>query len=166
MLMAIVADQRLRNHGSVLPASWRTLYELTKLNNATFARWIANGTIHPEMERSVVHNYRAQGTGWNDWHTPREYLDAARAVLGEIDLDPASSEAAQFCVRAKRFFVPKQDGLKQPWQGRVWLNPPYSQPLIAQFVSKMVSEWWSGRIAEATTTSATRGEPDINSESP
>jgi hypothetical protein len=26
----------------------------------------------------------------NDWRTPRKFLDAAREVLGEIDLDPAS----------------------------------------------------------------------------
>ena len=29
------------------------------------------------------------------------------------------------------------DGLKQVWRGRVWLNPPYSRPLIEQFVKRM-----------------------------
>jgi hypothetical protein len=28
------------------------------------------------------------GTGENDWHTPARFIEAARAVLGEIDLDP------------------------------------------------------------------------------
>jgi hypothetical protein len=27
-----------------------------------------------------------------------------------------------------------------PWYGRVWLNPPYSQPHIFNFVRKLVSE--------------------------
>ena len=30
-----------------------------------------------------------------------------------------------------------EDGLSKEWCGRVWLNPPYSRPLIEQFVKKM-----------------------------
>ena len=43
-LMAIGADPRIadmetkRAHGLVLPASWRTLYDLTTLDDATFMR--------------------------------------------------------------------------------------------------------------------------------
>ena len=34
-----------------MPNSWGTLYELTKLDNATFARALERGAIHAEMER-------------------------------------------------------------------------------------------------------------------
>lgn len=82
-----------------------------------------------------VHNHRAQGTGENEWYTPIEYVEAARSVLGGIDLDPATSETAQQKIKAGKFFTLADDGLKQEWQGRVWLNPPFAQPHIADFVS-------------------------------
>jgi hypothetical protein len=76
------------------------------------------------------HNHRAQGTGENEWYTPARELEAARAVLGEFDLDPACSHRAQATVRAKKYFTVEDDGLAQDWHGRVWLNPPYEQPHI------------------------------------
>lgn len=56
MLMAIANDERLTNpnHGSLLPANWRTLYELTKLSDDDFEAAIADGTINPECERAVI----------------------------------------------------------------------------------------------------------------
>lgn len=95
------------------------------------------------------HNHRAQGTGENEWYTPAQYLDAAREVLGDIDLDPATSEKAQERVDAARWFTKEDDGLAQSWAGRVWLNPPYSQPLIHQFVAKLVEEIEAGNVSEA-----------------
>ena len=73
----------------------------------------------------------------------------ARSVLGEIDLDPATHEKAQEIVKATQYFTKEDDGLKHDWHGRVWLNPPYAQPLIAQFVSKMCAERQAGRVTAA-----------------
>lgn len=95
------------------------------------------------------HNHRAQGTGENEWYTPEKYLELAREVLGEIDLDPASSIVAQKTVQAKKFFDRTINGLRQEWHGRVWLNPPYSQPLIGEFVEKMVEERCAERVTGA-----------------
>ncbi|HWX36746.1 MAG TPA: MT-A70 family methyltransferase [Steroidobacteraceae bacterium] len=55
-LMAIGRDSRLTNrtHVSVLPNSWGTLYELTKLDDDQFQAKIADGTIRPEMERKDI----------------------------------------------------------------------------------------------------------------
>ena len=90
-----------------------------------------------------------QGTSDIEWYTPDEYLQAARDVLGRIDLDPASSVMAQEKVRADRFFTIEDNGLRQEWHGNVWLNPPYAQPNIALFASKMVAEFKSGRVTAA-----------------
>jgi len=94
-------------------------------------------------------NHRAEGTGENEWYTPLQYVEAARSVLGEIDLDPASSLSAQEKIQAKKFFSKSQDGLMHEWEGRVWLNPPYAQPLIWNFVEKLVLELTESRVTQA-----------------
>lgn len=52
-LMAVAQHPELSNraHGHVLPRSWRTLYELTKLDAPTLTAALAEGRIRPDMER-------------------------------------------------------------------------------------------------------------------
>lgn len=102
-----------------------------------------------EVMREAVHNHRAQGTGENEWYTPQEHIERAREVLGDFDLDPATSELANEAVRAARIFTIEDDGLTKEWGGRVWMNPPYSQPHIAQFMDKLATEYESGNVTEA-----------------
>jgi phage N-6-adenine-methyltransferase len=91
----------------------------------------------------------ARGTGDNDWNTPGQCISAARAVLGEIDLDPASNIEAQTIVQATKFFTKEDDGLKHEWHGRVWLNPPYARGLIGRFVAKLLAELEAGHVTAA-----------------
>lgn len=90
-----------------------------------------------------------QGTGENEWYTPADILDDVRKVLGVIDLDPASSEHAQRTVKASKYFTLADDGLKQPWHGSVFLNPPYAQPHIENFADKMIAEIAACRVKTA-----------------
>lgn len=76
----------------------------------------------------VSHN-----TGESEWYTPKPYIEAARATMGTIDLDPASSDIANKIIQATKYFTSEDDGRKQLWAGNVWMNPPYSQPLISEF---------------------------------
>lgn len=99
-----------------------------------------------------IEGRRPNRTGFtadNEWFTPPEYIALARAVLGGIDLDPASHRVAQKIIQAANYFTPKDDGLSREWSGRVWLNPPYAQPLIGHFVEKLVSEFAFGRVKAA-----------------
>lgn len=61
--------------------------------------------------------------GGKDEHlTPRHVLDA----LGPFDLDPCSPIKRPWDTAAKHYTI-IDDGLTQPWHGRVWCNPPYDR---------------------------------------
>jgi hypothetical protein len=57
------------------------------------------------------------------WLTPPKLINS----LGEFDLDPCCPNNLPWKT-AKEFYSLEngQDGLKLPWVGRIWLNPPYS----------------------------------------
>lgn len=57
----------------------------------------------------------------DDWFTPPHIIEA----LGPFDLDPATSAVRPFDTAAKHYTI-TDDGLSRPWEGFVWLNPPYS----------------------------------------
>lgn len=72
-----------------------------------------------------------------EWYTPSPFVEAAREVMGGIDLDPASHEEANRTVKADRFFSAEDDGLKQRWFGRIFVNPPGG--LVPEFWRKFIS---------------------------
>jgi hypothetical protein len=83
----------------------------------------------------------------DEWYTPSRYVQAAKQVLGGIDLDPASSAIANETVRARRFYTGDDDGLTKSWRGRVWLNPPFR--LAGEFIKKLIAEFDAGRVTAA-----------------
>jgi len=91
------------------------------------------GKAAAEKAVHVSHN-----TGEQQWYTPPAILNVARVAMGGIDLDPASCAKANETVQAKRFYSRKDDGLAQPWAGRVWLNPPYASGVVDAFAQKAV----------------------------
>ena len=103
-----------------------------------------------EVAREAVKNVRGtQGTGNDEWYTPQDLIERARRVLGGFDMDPASNDMAQGKVAAAAYHTAETNGLAHEWNGTVWLNPPYSQPLIMQFIEKLVEEYQSGRCTGA-----------------
>lgn len=82
----------------------------------------------------------------DEWYTPAKYIEAAREVLGNIDLDPASNDFANETVKASVYYTEEMDGLEQEWFGNIWMNPPYSTALLSRFADKLISSNFSQAI--------------------
>ncbi len=88
-------------------------------------------------------------SGQNSWYTPAKFIDSAKTVLIDIDVDPASCEFANRTVKADTFYSAENTGLDKEWCGNVWMNPPYAQPLMTQFAEKLIIEVDAGRTKQA-----------------
>ena len=82
-------------------------------------------------------SYISNNSGDEEWLTPAVYIEAARSVMGSIDLDPASNEIANRTVQATHYFTKEDDGLQQAWCGNIWLNPPYGN--VSPFIEKLIN---------------------------
>lgn len=85
------------------------------------------------------------------WYTPAPYVEAARLVMGSIELDPASDELGNETVKADRYFTKEDDGLSQEWNARTgFLNAPGKQKGSgqAEWLAKAETEYEAGRIKE------------------
>ena len=68
----------------------------------------------------------------DEYYTPLEFVKS----LGEFDTDPCTPVGFRWRT-ANIMYNKEDDGLAQQWYGRVWLNPPYSSPLVTKFMKKM-----------------------------
>ena len=79
------------------------------------------------------------------WYTPSYIVELVVQVLGEIDLDPCADDGKH--ISCKRHYTKEDDGLIREWEGRVFMNPPYSQPGV--WIEKLQAEIKSKRVTEA-----------------
>jgi len=112
-------------------------------------------TVRKLSWRRIIHKllpespHISRSTGDNEWDTPPEFIQSARVVMGNIDVDPASNEEANEIIQADRFYTTEDNGLDKSWNGNIWLNPPYSQPLITEFSKTLVEKYESQEIKQA-----------------
>lgn len=88
-------------------------------------------------------------TGNPDWYTPAYIVEAAREVMGSIDIDPASCAQANKMVKAATFYTKEQDGLKHEWPGNVFINAPFAHPAVQHFAEKLVDSSQRGVTRQA-----------------
>lgn len=74
----------------------------------------------------MVFNRALFSSASGEWRTPEALFEALEVEFGPFDLDPATSDGNALCARS---FTEQEDGLRQPWAGRVFVNPPYGEGL-------------------------------------
>lgn len=73
------------------------------------------------------------------WETPQDLFDDLDREF-HFDLDVCAIPENAKC---KKFYTPEQDGLRQPWDGTCWCNPPYGRD-IGQWVRRALFASVSG----------------------
>lgn len=86
--------------------------------------------------------------GHDEWLTPPEILK----LLGPFDLDPCSPIVRPWDTASKHYSR-EDDGLLQPWRGRVWLNPPFGREAV-KWLRKMVGHGDGIALVPARTETA------------
>lgn len=66
--------------------------------------------------------HQSQRAGKDEWLTPPAIINA----LGPFDLDPCAPIIRPWPTAANHYTI-LDNGLAQPWFGRVWCNPPYGR---------------------------------------
>lgn len=105
----------------------------------------------------------------DDWYTPPAIFDALGLIF---DLDPCSPGPSHW-VPARKVYTKDEDGLSQPWDGLVFMNPPFGGrfghvPWLERFFdhscgiaivrSYTSSSWWHDLMPRAHAILFPRGK--------
>lgn len=85
------------------------------------------------LSKGIGGHHRGYKGRTDEWLTPPELLKK----LGTFDLDPCAPVDRPWDTAAAHYTI-EDDGLAQPWRGRVYCNPPYGPEMIR----------WLARLAE------------------
>lgn len=112
------------------------------------------------MTPQLFHN-AAVLTGKDEWYTPTVVIEAARDLMGSIDLDPASCVEANQTVRASTFYTINDDGLQREWRGNTWCNPPFGSGNLRAFHKKLTHHISTGDIPKACFLTPVANGPQV-----
>ena len=95
----------------------------------------ADGSAQPAPAVAAATKPRPDEAGHSaESMVPRVVLESVRLILGDVDLDPCSSEAAQV-------------GLSRPWGGNVFVYPPAGR--VDAFAQKLTAEMARDNVQRA-----------------
>lgn len=106
-----------------------------------------------EMERPSLAGIQQRSPGMftsasPEWYTPMEVVERVVGLFGTIDLDPCSNSTGEPRIPAAKHYREAENGLDQPWRGKVYMNPPYGRE-IGAWVDKLAEEFEYGNVPEA-----------------
>lgn len=83
-------------------------------------------------------SYEKSAKSTDEWFTPKWIIDG---IINDnpsrgFDLDPCTVKNPPFEI-AKSILTKEDDGLQCDWFGHVFMNPPYSHPLVDGFIRKL-----------------------------
>lgn len=84
----------------------------------------------------------------DEWLTPLSIIHAC----GHFDLDPCAPIRRPWGTAGRHFTV-EDDGLAQPWTGRVWCNPPFGREAV-KWLRRMVEHGNGVALIPARTETA------------
>lgn len=131
------------------------------------------------MSTSRVADMLQPGKRW-EYPTPLWLFRELDAEFGPFDLDPCASEENHKCPH---YFTQEQNGLAQPWWGKVFMNPPYG-PTIPLWVEKARqeakrgvlvvgllpvrtdTEWWHRSVEGHATVRFLKGRVNFTGKNP
>ncbi len=141
----------------------------SKRQTASHTEPLGDDTAVDRTKRAVgwAHPHLPNQGSTNEWYTPASVFDA----LGlSFDLDPCAPPGGVPWLPAARHFSQADDGLKQQWDGRVWLNPPYGREVgawllrlaghgwgIALVFARTDVRWWHATVPRASAVCFVEG---------
>ena len=88
----------------------------------------------PSMVTDRLFALPQRETTSDDHYTPPHIFDSLGLTF---DLDVASPPGGISWIPTRKYYTQEDDGLSQPWYGRVWMNPPFSNvtPWLERFIA-------------------------------
>ena len=153
--LLLIEAKKQQGHGNYL--AWLDK-NCRQISHSTAQGWVRLARANPQRVaglslraalKEIAGPREASNSGDTEWFSPRSITEAAHRLMGGIDLDPASNALANDVVQATRYFDREADGLRQPWVGRIFINPPYINTVISAFVDRLLDHVRRGDVTQA-----------------